>query len=365
MRYCRLAHRLLKKERALPFYLIFFVTSRCNARCSHCFYVKNVAGQREELSLEEIRKLTKSIGEIFQVNLTGGEPFLREDLPEIARAFYANCNTRSFGIPTNGYDPARISEGVRRMLSANKDVNLQVSVSIDHLAEEHDRIRGFPGLFNNAVRTAEALKAIRSPRLTVGVNLTLSTENEQDIERIYCFIRDRVQPDMVNPLAVRATPRDPRTRGFSPASYERLFLLWAKDMRAGRFKGIRGLGLSGLLAARDLLSKRAVLDILKGERCGLECLAGKIGGVLYEDGRVAACELIQDGLGNVRDAGYDFGKVWFSKEADEVRKKIKETNCCCTHECFLNLNILFNPSLFPRLMREWLLLSLRLPYRAR
>jgi len=55
----------------------------------------------------------------------------------------------------------------------------------------------------------------------------------------------------------------------------------------------------------------------------------------------------------VRNVDYDFKKLWYSPKADETRAFIRDTKCFCTYECFLTVNILFNPLVLPRVMREW------------
>ena len=85
-RYTNLAtnNYLLKKY---PISLVHFVTYRCNARCSFCFIdfddPKTFAG---ELTIDEIDTLTKNLGKsLLNVNFTGGEPFARKDIIEIAK----------------------------------------------------------------------------------------------------------------------------------------------------------------------------------------------------------------------------------------------------------------------------------------
>ncbi len=57
------------------------VTYRCNARCTMCNRYKCPSKPEEELSIETIKKLPK----MYFTNITGGEPFIREDLPAIVR----------------------------------------------------------------------------------------------------------------------------------------------------------------------------------------------------------------------------------------------------------------------------------------
>ena len=76
------------------------------------------------------------------------------------------------------------------------------------------------------------------------------------------------------------------------------------------------------------------------------------------NGDTYPCELLTDRrLGNVRDVGYDFKKIWFSKEADEARAFIRDSKCFCTYECFLTVNILFNPRMLLSVFKEWAILK--------
>ena len=59
-------------------------------------------------------------------------------------------------------------------------------------------------------------------------------------------------------------------------------------------------------------------------------------------------------LGNVRENGYDIKNILKSKSAHEMINSIQDTGCFCTHECYLMTNILFNPSMFPKLMKEYM-----------
>jgi hypothetical protein len=56
---------------------------------------------------------------------------------------------------------------------------------------------------------------------------------------------------------------------------------------------------------------------------------------------VRMCEL-RDAVGNVRDTGYDFAKLWFSEGADRQRASIKAKECHCTHSCFMSSSLVFD-----------------------
>ena len=143
-----------------PIYLILFVTERCNAKCKHCFV--NTPGKkdtsREELTLEEIEKIAQNMDNLLYLLPTGGEPFFREDLPEIINLFYKNNRLRNVGIPTNGSLTKTTVASVQRILSNCKNISLGVDISIDGLRERHDHIREFPGLFEKAIETYWRIK---------------------------------------------------------------------------------------------------------------------------------------------------------------------------------------------------------------
>jgi len=91
------AKNIFIKKCASPIYLIFFVTEICNARCKHCFgnFSNEKEKAKEELSLEEINKISKNMDNLLYLLPTGGEPFLREDLPDIINVFYRNNRLRN------------------------------------------------------------------------------------------------------------------------------------------------------------------------------------------------------------------------------------------------------------------------------
>jgi MoaA/NifB/PqqE/SkfB family radical SAM enzyme len=68
----------------LPEFIIAFVTERCNMKCEHCFFWKEVDAPGATMTPAEWRRIASQVGSPAFVALTGGEPFLREDLDEIA-----------------------------------------------------------------------------------------------------------------------------------------------------------------------------------------------------------------------------------------------------------------------------------------
>ena len=93
-----------------PMSLVHFITNRCNARCSFCFIDFDDPNTfKGELTLEEIDKMTRSLGNtLINVNFTGGEPFARKDIIDIAQLYIKNTTIRSLYITTNGSLPERV-----------------------------------------------------------------------------------------------------------------------------------------------------------------------------------------------------------------------------------------------------------------
>ncbi len=99
--------RILKLVRNIflaptPTYVIFFVTSHCNARCRMCFNWRNIdaAGKTEELRLEEIKQVFDGFSGIQQLTVSGGEPFLRPDLPQILGYISHRNDMQMITVPT-------------------------------------------------------------------------------------------------------------------------------------------------------------------------------------------------------------------------------------------------------------------------
>ncbi|MCH2663714.1 hypothetical protein MK139_05180, partial [bacterium] len=84
-----------EQKKALPQTLIFFVTSRCNARCDFCLYydqITNPVAKERELTIPEVEKIARNYGNLHYLGLSGGEPFVRKDLEQICQAFIDHCS---------------------------------------------------------------------------------------------------------------------------------------------------------------------------------------------------------------------------------------------------------------------------------
>ncbi|MFO7987485.1 MAG: radical SAM protein, partial [Desulfatiglandaceae bacterium] len=150
--------RATGRPRLLPLNLTLSVTFRCNSRCRTCNIYKKAS---DELDLDEWRQVFHSLGRApFWVTLSGGEPSLRYDLPELVSSLYDICRPSMINIPTNGLLTDRIFEYVDEIARHCADAQIIVNLSVDELEDRHDRIRGVEGNFAKVMGTFRALKGL-------------------------------------------------------------------------------------------------------------------------------------------------------------------------------------------------------------
>ena len=327
--------------------LIYFVTNKCNCKCEHCFFWKELNKCDDELTLEEVEKISKTMKDMLYLTLSGGEPFLRQDLPDLVGAFYKNSNARVVVIPTNGTMPEVILKKVKEIKARFKDLNLVVYVSLDDFKEEHDKLRCFEGCFDKAVETLKGLKEIKG--ISVGTLSTFTASNQDRARDFYNFIREELKPDFAYFNLVRGEPKSRSMKEVDIDKYVELCELIEKDFISGKLRGYKDQWFWPLSMALNLKTHKSIKDTLKKGYL-MPCYAGKLSAVLYSNGDVFPCELLDSKLGNLRDFGFDFSRLLDGEKAKEVRKKIKDTKCFCTHECFMNVNLLYNPNSLSGLM---------------
>ena len=122
-------------------YVDFFVTARCNLKCQHCFYqdkIKN-ANKKKELTFDEIKKITKKIGKIYYLTLTGGEPTLRNDIIDIIKLFYKENDVKILAFHSNGFSPEKLDCITKEILKSCPKMTLVVALSIDGFEKTHEK----------------------------------------------------------------------------------------------------------------------------------------------------------------------------------------------------------------------------------
>ena len=316
-----------------PRQLILTVTDRCNHFCDMCYYHGNLNKNSQLLSLTEYELLAKELPHLELLLISGGEPFLREDINEIVEIFYRNSGMRSLFIPTNGSLPERIVCTIRSMLKRHPDLQLTLMFSLEGLAETHDAIHRRIGAFDSVIRAIQLLGPQRAyqhlhdrPPLAVLLNSVVTTENIDQIIPLMQFANKNLSVNSHTFTPMRGMGPVKQLGAPSAQAFERLI----EDAKP----------LFDTYLSRQPDALKATLDryalwlrLIRGEGLPHQCQAGNYIGVIEPDGGVRHCELTPV-IGNLRDADFNFDKLWFSPEANAMRQQI--IGCSCTHSCFIN-----------------------------
>ncbi len=317
-----------------PSFLVLFINSICNMKCEHCFYWTSL-NKKDDLTVEEIFELSRSMGRIENLNLSGGEPFLRPEFAEICRQFIRHNGVRQIYVPSNGYFTDRTVTQVTATLQ-EKDLDLLVvELSLDGMPEFHDKFRVAKNAFSKAMQTYEAVIKIQEsdPRVRVHCISTATNVNMDEIRRLTTYLYDRCpKMDHHNLAIIRGDRKNPTLTGPVLKQYEELYeyirRLWA-PREEGRYGSIV-----------EPMLQWAKVKTVKEQKQVVPCLAGRITGVVYANGDVGVCEMHKP-IGNLREK--NFQEIWNSPEANELRRSIAARECYCTTEVFMWPSVVYQP----------------------
>ena len=331
-----------------PALLNILVTSVCDMRCTHCFFTEELDDaprKKLQMTRREIEKISETLGgNLGVLILAGGEPFTRKDLPEIARAFYTNNHLESLYITSNGQIQQRIFPDIIRILQECPRLNVTLALGIDGLKEQHDKIRQKPGSWDIVIDTARRLQSMKReyPRLDVQTCTCFMNSNQDTIFEWYDFLKYELKPDKVNFNYIRPPAADCKELEIDSARYARLAAKIDEDSRRGSIKNHYAGGIGFFKAALDVYMHGLIAKTQETQQAQLTCYAGTAGGVIYDEGTVSSCEILEP-VGNLRDYDWNFRKLWFSPAMQARRKKAAD-GCFCTHEsnCYYP-SLPFNP----------------------
>jgi MoaA/NifB/PqqE/SkfB family radical SAM enzyme len=315
---------------------VLFVTNRCNLDCAMCFYTERE--RRDELSLAEIQRLARSMPPQWYLMMTGGEPFLRRDVPDIAAAFY-DRGARNLHLQTNATLPDRTLEGVRRIAEHAARANVIVVTSVDGPREVHERIRLQPGVFDRTIETTKELLALKRdlPNLGVVANFTFCAFNQHVWRETFDYLLDEVGVDTVNMGLVRGATKEATARDVDLAEYRAAH---EHLVRRRNGRGYFSPAMRHLSSLKERLQVDAIERIARGAPPdGYRCLAGRVFGVITETGDVYPCEMLDRTFGNLRDVDMDYMRLWRGEEARRVVEYIDRRECLCTYECAMGASL--------------------------
>jgi MoaA/NifB/PqqE/SkfB family radical SAM enzyme len=340
-----------------------------------CFYWRRIQAPspEPELTTEEVRAISDRLGPLFQIVVSGGEPFLRGDLVEIAQYWHRTNGIAVLSIPTNALLPDRIVPTVDQICSRLGNVAVRINVSLDGIGQLHDEIRGVPGAYERAIETFHGLKDLkkRHPNLAVNIGSVLSYYNRDQITDIADHVMEHLQPDLYGVGWLRGEPADPKAREITIDDYARASAHLSE--LENRYKAspypFRTFGPTFHSLMRD-----SIEDIVKSRRMPMPCVAGSKLMVIDEVGHVYPCEMLQHlidagevreppcseaSMGSLREFDYDMGRLLDSDKARRVSSFIKQHGCWCTYECAVFASMLMVPRYYPRLLARLIRKQLR------
>ena len=301
------------------------ITHRCICQCSMCNIWK-IPPHVADLDLSDWLGLLSSpeLRYLRELDLTGGEPFLRNDLGELLQGICDLQPTkfpelRTVAITTNGILTNRILEHTHDIIGPLRDrgIDLVLACGMDAVGDLHDRIRNFPGAWKKLQSTLSGLYSLRKnhSNLILGIKTTIVPPNTHELGRIADYAEENglfaiISPCIITPNRFGNTDREVDLK-FNPEDLEAIIRFYEGPRFA--WSGHR----------------EALLGYLKTGMMDKPCSAGFNTLFVRHNGEVFSCPVLTVSLGNIKDR--TLGNLFRSETADQFRKKVgvfPECNIC-------------------------------------
>lgn len=287
------------------------VTYRCPMRCKMCNIWDNPTSPESEFKPELLEKLPR----MRSVNITGGEPFVREDIEEIVKVLLKKTDRIVFS--TSGYFSDRI------IALAKKYPQIGYRISIEGLSCKNDELRGRLGGFDKGLRTLLELRRLGIK--DIGFGITVSNNNSKDMLDLYELNRN---------LKMQ----------FATASFHNSFYFHKSDNKVTNVDEVCS-DFDELI--QRLMKEKSpkswfraffnlgLINYIKGGRRMLPCEAGSENFFIDPHGNVLPCNGMEhscwyDTMGNLHDVD-TFEELWNSERAKAVRDKVAH----CPKSCWM------------------------------
>ncbi len=310
--------------------LNFAITYRCNSKCRACSiwktYQNKSVQSEQELTLEQIKELcsrNKYFKSIDEINLTGGEPFLREGFGDIFRYFRTRFPHATIIITTNGL---RVKKD---WLNGKKDIGQTIIIfSLDGLEETNDYIRGIKGSYSQVIKSVNNYKKLY-PSLRMGLSFTILPENYLELKKVY---------ELSRKLDISFTMRF----GSSSETYydnSQISFSWTEEMLKRVESDVKSV-LTHISSSRNILNRLLNPDLYfyskmvyyqRENKRLFQCYSGIHSLFLDPYGNVYPCIFTRNPIGNIKKQSFE--DLWFSEKAGLQRKFIETGKCHCWTEC--------------------------------
>jgi MoaA/NifB/PqqE/SkfB family radical SAM enzyme len=312
---------------ALPVNITVSVSYHCNSRCKTCnvWLLPN-----DDLVLNEWERVFDSLGHApYWFTFSGGEPTLREDLPDMVESAYRNCKPGIINIPTNGILDRVIPGRIERVLQNAPKSEVIINLSLDAVGEKHDEIRGVANNWSRAMSTYRQLKDLQRDysNLTLGIHTVISSYNVDSFTELCDLVQQELKPDsFITEIAEERVELDTVGLGITPTAemYTVAIDALLDSLRDKRLTGVAAVT-QGFRREYYEIVKRT----LREQKQIIPCMAGVASAQIAPNGDVWTCCVRAESMGNLREHDYDFGTVWRSDKANELRRSIKAGECFC------------------------------------
>ena len=317
-----------------PTVLIYNCTWVCDARCTMCSNWK-WGDRKSDLTLTQLEPVldTRFWGAVENLNISGGEPTTRNDLPEMVELFQRRLpRLRKIGINTTGLTPQRAIPMLTRIVEfcESKGILISIRVSLDGIGDVHNQVRSVKNGFDKAQKTIEAMQALSREHATFsfGIASTIFATNLQDAENILAWARTKQLDVVFNMLrftdAMLHNKELEATIGFGEREeqYMRKFFLDRVQEES-------------VLSGQSFMYLHYADMISNGYHRTMPCPFQRQGLLLNPNGDLHYCENSQK-LGNVLDESAE--ALYLKAENLEHREQIRTETCpTCLSPCQVNV----------------------------
>ncbi len=297
-------------EVKLPTDASIILTYRCPMRCKMCNIWQNPTDRKDEITAADLKTLPR----LKFINLTGGEPFIREDLAEIVEECYRH--TDRIVISTSGWYEDRVIELARRFPS------IGVRISIEGLSRKNDDLRGREGGFDKGLRTLLTLKKMGLK--DIGFGCTVSNHNSDDMLSLYklaCELGlEFATAAFHNSYYFHKDDNSISNKKEVTDNFKQLIAMQLKENHPKSwFRAFFNMGL---------------INYIEGGRRMLPCEAGTTNFFIDPWGEVYPCNGLEEkfwkeSMGNIHKASFD--EIWHSEQAQKVRELVRK----CPKNCWM------------------------------
>ena len=299
------------------------ITQQCIAQCIMC----NIWRSREgvDLPTEDWVRLLSSpfFSELRELDVTGGEPFLRKDLLELidGLSHLKEGNLRkikSLAITTNGFLTSRILECTEKILEklGNKGIHLVMALAMDGIGEVHDKIRNYKDAWTKVNDTIQGLKQLRrtTENLVIGLKTTVLPQNVNLLEGISTYAEENELFTIISPCIITANRYRNMDRkddlAFSQNEIEKMVQFYKSSHFQWDFH------------------RSQLVNYLETGMMKKPCSAGFNYYFIRSNGDVYPCPLIKVKLGSIKEAKIE--DLFHSKNASDFRKRVGRHSECRT-----------------------------------